>query len=264
LPAPEAAAPARDLIGLTVSDGVAELVLRRDDGANALSPALLAALDHALGEVQADASVKLLVLRGEGRCFSTGVDLAAVEALPPGDAREFFERGRALIRRLEGLSAITLAAVNGLALGGGFELVLACDVRWTHARAVFAFPECQLGLIPGWGGVRLLRRHLPSSLAFELLTRGDRLGARAAHGYGLVSRIFEGKDFQGQVRAGLEMFRGRDAAVLRAIKTLSLELAAGSASGWNAAEAAALDALWSRRAARSPEAASPRGQERGS
>ena len=246
-----------------MSDGVAELVLRGSEG-HAISPALLAALDWALGEVQANPGIKLLVLRGEGRCFSTGADLAAVEALPPGEAREFFERGRALIRRLEALNVVTLAAVNGLALGGGFELALACDVRWAHARAVFGFPECQLGLIPGWGGVRFLRRHLPASLALELLTRGDLLGARAVHGYGLVSRIFEGKDFKSQIRAGLEIFRARDAAVLRAIKTLSLDLAAESRIGWDTAEAAALDALWSRRAARSPEAESPHGQERGS
>jgi enoyl-CoA hydratase len=248
---PEAAAPGRGLIGLTVADGIADLVIRREDARNAISPALLAELDRALGAAEYADNVKLLVLRGEGSSFSVGVDLAAVEALPSSETRAFFARGRALIRRLEGLSVLTVAAVNGVALGGGFEVALACDVRWAHARAVFGFPECKLGLLPGWGGVRLLRRHLPSSLALELLSGGDHIGARAAHGCGLVSRIFEGEDFESQVRAALEAFRARDAAVLHAIKKLSLEVAADSRNGWDAAEATALEALWSRRAARS-------------
>jgi enoyl-CoA hydratase/carnithine racemase len=250
------------LIGLTVSDGIAELVLRRGDADNAISPALLGELDCALDAVDRADSVKFLFLRGEGKSFSTGVDLAAVEALPPGEARVFFERGRNLLRRLAALRVVTLAAVNGLALGGGFELALACDIRWAHARAVFGFPECKLGLVPGWGGVRFLRRHLPSSLALELLIRGDYLGARAAHTYGLVSRLYEGIDFDGRVCADLDRLRDRDLEVLRAIKSLSLECAGDGPDRWDATEAAALDALWLRRAAKHREAGSPNAEER--
>jgi enoyl-CoA hydratase/carnithine racemase len=145
----------------------------------------------------------------------------------------------------------TVAAVNGLALGAGFELALACDVRWAHIRAVFAFPEAELGLVPGWGGVRFLRRHLPSSLALELLSRGNRLGAGAAHANGLISRVFGGKDFEGQVRTALAAFHDRDAAVLRSIKRLWLEGRRDREGCWDTVEAAAFDALWSRRMARS-------------
>jgi enoyl-CoA hydratase/carnithine racemase len=234
------------LIGLTLAEGIADLVLRR----NAISPALLAELESALDEVEGANNLKVLVLRGEGKTFCVGADLPAVEALPPRETQAFFARGRALIRRLERLNVLTVAAVNGLALGGGFELALACDVRWAHARAVFGFPEGELGLVPGWGGVRLLCRQLPSSLARELLSRGNRLGASAAHASGLVSRVFGGKDFEGQVRMALAAFRDRDAAVLRSIKQLWLEGGRDGGDRWNAAEAAAFDALWSRRVAR--------------
>jgi enoyl-CoA hydratase/carnithine racemase len=252
------------LIELTVSDGIADLALLREDARNAISPALLAELDRALSAIEEADNVKLLVLRAEGTSFSAGVDLAAIEALPPEEARAFFERGRILVRRLEGLGVVTLAAVNGLALGGGFELALACDIRWAHARAVFGFPECKVGLVPGWGGVRFLKQHLHPSLGIELLTRGDFLGARAAHGHGLVSRVFEGNDFDGQVRAALETFRARDLGVLRAIKALSLKLARNDASEWDAAERAALEALWSQRAARNRGAGFLNDQECGS
>jgi enoyl-CoA hydratase len=233
-----------------VENRIADLVLHREDGRNAISPALLAELEPALGAVEHANGVKLLVLRGEGNCFSTGVDLTAVDALPPLEAQEFFARGRALVRRLEGLNVLTVAAVNGVALGGGFELALACDVRWAQARAVFGFPEAKLGLVPGWGGIRLLRRHLPSSLALELLSRGGRLGARAAHACGLISRVFDGPEFERQVRAALEPFRDRDAAVLRAIKRLWLERGEDGRERWDAAEAAVFEALWSERAVR--------------
>src|ERR671925_2358448 len=118
-PAPDATLPHRGLIELTVSDGIADLPLRREDARNAISPALLAELDRALSAIEEADNVKLLVLRAEGTSFSAGVDLAAIEALPPEEARAFFERGRILVRRLEGLGVVTLAAVNGLALGGG-------------------------------------------------------------------------------------------------------------------------------------------------
>jgi enoyl-CoA hydratase/carnithine racemase len=241
----EAAPAGRGSLGLTVSDGIARLVLRREETRNALSPTLLAELERALAWVERAQTVKLLVLQGEGLVFSVGVDLPAVEALPPREAWDFFERGRALIRRLERLNVLTVAAVNGLALGGGFELALACDLRWAHARAVFGFPECKLGLVPGWGGIRLIRRHLPSSLALELLARGDYLGVRAAHAYGMVSRIFEGSDFENQVQAALEELGAGNAEVLRSLKTLSQD---SLAEGLGAAEAEVFQDLWSRRA----------------
>ena len=242
---PEAAGPRPGLIGLTLAEGIADLVLRRE----AISPGLLAELERTPGLLERADAIKVLVLRGEGRSFCVGVDVPAVEALPPLEQLAFFARGRALIHRLERLKVPTVAAVNGLALGGGFELALACDVRWANTRAVFGFPESEVGLVPGWGGIHFLRRHLPSSLALEVLSRGNRLSASAAHASGLVSRVFGGKDFEGQVRAALAAFRNRDAAVLGAIKQLWLE---GGRDGyrWDAAEAATFEALWSRRTAR--------------
>jgi len=244
---PEAAVSGGGSIGLSVAHGIAHLVLRREDGRNAISPALLDELESALAAVAEAQHVKLLVLRGEGKVFSVGVDLAAVEALPPREALDFFRRGRALVRRLDGLNALTVAAINGLALGGGFELALACDLRWAHARAVFGFPECKRGLIPAWGGIRFLHRHLASEQTFALVTSGDSLGVRAAYSVGLVSRIFEGRDFAGQVATAIEALRAREAADLRALKAGSRE-SADAWTQWHAAEAAALEALWLRRA----------------
>jgi len=247
-PGPEPAASGGGSIGLSIAHGIAHLVLRREDGRNAITPALLDELEGALAAVDEAQHVKLLVLRGKGKVFSVGVDLAAIEALPPREALDFFRRGQTLIRRLEGLNALTVAAINGLALGGGFELALACDLRWAHARAVFGFPECKRGLIPAWGGIRFLHRHLPSEQALALVTSGDSLGVRAACRVGLVGRIFEGRDFAAQVSTAIEAFRARDATDLRALKAAPRE-SADAWTQWHTAEAAALEALWLRRAA---------------
>lgn len=224
---PFASSPARDApvtsrsVALTVSDDIARLVLCRTDTRNAISPAVLTELERALDVMEQAGSVKILVLSGEGEAFSVGVDQAAIEALPHREVRQFFRRGRALIRRIETLKTVTVASINGPALGGGFELALACDLRWAHPRAVFGFPESKHGLIPAWGGIRLLRQHLSSAWSLELLASGDYLAASTAHGLGLVSRIITGTEFDAQVQAAVERLRARDARVLQALKALA-------------------------------------------
>ena len=248
-PGSEALSARRGSIGLTVSDGVAQLVFRREGERNAISPDLLAELESVLTAVERAESVKLLVLQGEGRVFSAGADLAAVDALASRAALAFFDRGRALVRRLERLDALSVAAVNGLALGGGFEIALACDLRWAHTRAVFGFPEYQLGLIPAWGGVQFLHRLPSSAQALKLVTRGHYIGARAAHRFGLVDRMFEGPDFAAQVRRAVDELAGRDSGVLRTLKRRSQESAAGVGEPSDSAVAETFRELWSRRAA---------------
>ena len=256
-PGPEPAVSGGGSIALSLAHGIAHLVLRREDGRNAISPGLLEELEAAVAAVADAPHVKVLVLRGEGKVFSVGVDLAALEALPPPEALDFFRRGQGLIRRLDRLNALTVAAINGLALGGGFELALACDLRWAHARAVLGFPECKRGLIPAWGGIRLLHRHFASEQALALVTSGDSLGVRAAHRVGLVGRIFQGRDFAEQVSTAVEAFRARDATDLRALKAGPRE-SADAWREWHTAEAAAFEALWLRRTgAREPGSSKP-------
>src|SRR5919109_2031889 len=112
--APEAAF-GRGSVALAVEDGIADLVLRRAETRNAIAPALLAELERTLGLLERADAIKVLVLRGEGRSFCVGVDVPAVEGLPPPGPLAFFWPGRALIHRLERLKVPTVAAVNGLA-----------------------------------------------------------------------------------------------------------------------------------------------------
>ncbi|MEJ2698277.1 MAG: enoyl-CoA hydratase/isomerase family protein [Desulfuromonadales bacterium] len=234
-------------LGLERFGSVLRLELKRADGRNnAIVPAFLEELETALAEVAAG-DLGLLLITGGGRVFSTGVDLGVVESLPSEEAEDFFRRGRTLVRKVLDLGLITVAAVNGLALGGGFELALACDIRWAHSRTAFGFPESHRGLVPGWGGVGLLCRHLSRSRAMEMLATGDYIGARAAHEAGLVSRLFHGRDFDRQVRDAAIELGGRPPKVLQALKRLSRTM--GFSEEAVALEAEVFSNLWSTRQA---------------
>src|SRR5205814_5308280 len=103
---------------------------------------------------------------------------------------------------------------------GGLELALACDIRWAHTRAVFGVPEVKLGLIPGWGGISLLRRTVPASLCVEMVAGGECIGARRACEAGLVSRVFEDRDFEAAVIAEAKKLAARGESALKEIKAL--------------------------------------------
>ena len=136
-----------------------------------------------------------------------------------GRVAEFLKSGQSLVRQVLDLDVLTVAAINGVALGGGLELALACDIRWAHSRAVLGLPESTLGLLPGWGGIPLLWRAGPASLAAEMVAGGRRIGARRARSAGLVSRLFDGPDFEGTVMREAARLVGPGAAP-RAIKSM--------------------------------------------
>jgi len=207
-------------LNFTFENEIIRIELNTADRRNTLGSALLGELAQALDLVKQENRAKMVILTGSGRAFSVGADIAEIDALSPPEVGEFARKGQAVIKALMGLEIPTLAAVNGLALGGGFELALACDIRWSHTRAAFGFPECKLELIPAWGGIQLLGLALSPSLQAELLLSGDLLSAQAAYQMGLVSRIFEGKDFIAQVVEESKKFLSKERHVLKEVKRL--------------------------------------------
>ena len=179
---------------------VAWLTLNRPDKHNALSPEMLVRLAEAWRDVRDDADVRVAVLTGAGeRAFCSGADLGRLiplvtRARPPDD--EWDERlladrrafGDGLLRGFE-LDKPVVAAVNGHALAGGTELVLACDLRVAASTATFGLTEVARGIIPGGGGVSRLPRQVPRCLAMEILLVGDHLSADDAYRFGLVNRV---------------------------------------------------------------------------
>jgi enoyl-CoA hydratase len=175
---------------LTKSEGVANLTFNRPDKLNALNREMAGELRQALEEVARDASVRVLVLSGQGRSFMAGADITTFVGMDPLAARGFAQRAHAVLSRLESLEIPVIAAVHGYALGGGFEFALACDFIYAAAGTKFGLPEITLGFIPGVGGTQRLTRLVGRSITKEIVMTGRFLDAEEARTLGLVARVF--------------------------------------------------------------------------
>jgi enoyl-CoA hydratase len=171
-------------------DGIAVVTLTRPDRLNAIGTDTLAALDAALTQLEADASVRAFVVTGEGRAFCAGADIDELARLDgaAGFAR-FVRAFTDVLDRLERNPKPSVAAIDGAAFGGGLELALACDLRAASDAARLAVPEIQLGLLPGAGGTQRLPRLIPRGVALQMLLTGSPLGAVEAHRLGLVNEL---------------------------------------------------------------------------
>ena len=174
---------------LEVAGPVATLTINRPERMNAMDSAAHLALSEALDQLADDASVRVIVLTGAGdRAFSAGRDLKELAGGDDPVIAERWTRIRRLTDRLDYPKPI-IARVRGLALGGGFELALACDIIVAADDAGFALPEPRRGLIPFAGGVHRLPRQIPLKAAMGLLLTGRTLSARRAYELGLVTEV---------------------------------------------------------------------------
>jgi crotonobetainyl-CoA hydratase len=171
-------------------DGVLTITLDRPK-ANAINVATSRALHAAFKQLQDDPSLRVAIITGTGRFFSAGWDLSAATEGEAIDA-DHGPGGFAGLTEFFSLSKPVIAAVNGLAFGGGFELALAADLIIAAKHVEFALPEVKLGMIPDSGGVLRLPRRLPRAIATELLLTGRRMSAPEALRWGLVNQVVSG------------------------------------------------------------------------
>jgi enoyl-CoA hydratase/3-hydroxyacyl-CoA dehydrogenase len=205
-----AAAPLRATLS---EEGVLSLVLDRPDAMNALTDDLAAGVESAL-EVVDRSTVRCVVLSGAGeRSFSAGADVSVFEDLDPveGTAWTVFER-------LAEFPQPTIAKIDGLCLGAGLELALACDLRLATERSAFGQPEIRLGFIPGAGGTQRLQRLIGPGRAKELVYRGHQIDAETAAQWGLVNRAVPVDEFEAEMSAVVEDIAEGPPAGLRAAK----------------------------------------------
>lgn len=150
-------------------------------------------------DVMRAAEVKSVVFTAKGRVFSKGADIDQIRRHPDAISRESLVFANDLLTFISRLDKPTVAAVNGLCLGGGLELALACHLRVCSDKARFGLPELNLGLVPGLGGIHRLSKVVGEAKALEMLLLSDIISAQKALSCHLVSRIFPHKDFHNQV-----------------------------------------------------------------
>ena len=187
---------------------------------NVLSAQVGEELGEALDRIDDDPDASVVVLTGRGdRAFAAGADIKELQRLSGSDAEEMTHRWHRLFRRIEGFRLPVIAAVNGVALGGGCELAMACDLRYASEKARFGQPEINLGLVPGWGGTQRLPRLIGRGRALELMMTGDMFDAAEAHRLGLVNRVTAPEDLMDTVGELAGRMAAKGGVALASIKT---------------------------------------------
>lgn len=175
-----------DVLTIERAEDVVTATITRPEAFNALNAEVLLGIDRLIEQVRADATVRVLVVTGSGaKAFSAGADLKEFDGIGIEAAQDKMRFGQQVMRHLELAPVPVIAAVNGLALGGGFELALACTFVVASQNASFGLPESGLGLIPGYGGTQRLARRIGRPAAAHLMLTGSRLAADRAYELGL-------------------------------------------------------------------------------
>ena len=176
---------------LDKTDGIATVTIDRPKALNALNPDVLKEMFSMFLGLRDDAEVTVILVTGTGKAFIAGADIAHMKDLDETGGLRFAELGLAVLGIIEGMEKPVIAAVNGFALGGGTEFILACDMVFASSRAKFGQPEVKLGIIPGFGGTQRLPRLVGKMVAKELIFTGDVIDAARAKAIGLVNEVFE-------------------------------------------------------------------------
>lgn len=203
---------------VTIEGKVATIQIHRPEVRNALNIDTLQELEAAFTALEGDARVAVAVLTGEGKAFVAGADIAQMKAMTAMQAREFATLGHRLLNRMERSRLPIIAAVNGYALGGGCEILMACDIILAAATAKIGQPEINLGIHPGFGGTQRLPRLVGSAKAKELLLTGDALSAEDACRIGLVNAVVAPEALAAETKALAEKLAGKSAVQLALIK----------------------------------------------
>jgi enoyl-CoA hydratase len=225
---------ALETLTVEVEGAVALVTLRREKALNALNRTVLAELHATLGALEADRAVRAIILTGAGeKSFVAGADIGEMADLGPLEARALAEAGHRVGDLIAAMSKPVIAAVNGFALGGGCELMLACDFAYASDKAKLGQPEVNLGLIPGFGGTQRLLRRVGAARAAELVLSGDLITAEEALRIGLVNAVVPAAELLPRVKAQAHKIAGKAplavAAAKRALRRAEeLPLAAGN------------------------------------
>lgn len=210
------------LVTVEIADGVAVVTLNRPEAMNALSKALRAELAQAMVAVDADDSVRAVVLTGAGeRAFTAGLDLKELGSdtgqLGAANATSPAENP---VKAIETCRKPVIGAINGVAITGGFEVALACDIVIASSHARFADTHARVGIMPGWGLSQKLSRLIGISRAKQLSLTGNFLDAQTALAWGLVNEVVEPDALLPRARALALDIASADPAMIAAYKAL--------------------------------------------
>ena len=168
---------------------IAIVTINRPEAMNALDNNVLQELYDTFMGLDEDRTVKVVILTGVKKAFVAGADIAAMSKYTPAEAEVFSAFGHKVFDMIENVRPVTIAAVNGFALGGGCELAMSCDIRVASEKAKMAIPETSLGIFPGFAGTQRLPRLVGLGIAKEMLATASMIDAARAYETGLVNHV---------------------------------------------------------------------------
>jgi enoyl-CoA hydratase len=204
---------------LKASEGIATVTFNRPEAMNALNREVLQAFRKMVDDLAHRKDVGVAILTGAGeKAFIAGADIAEMKGMTPLQASEFASLGQEILFGLERLPQVTIAAVNGFALGGGCEVAMGCDLVYASETAKFGQPEVNLGVIPGFGGTQRLMRAVGPIKAREMVFTGGMIDAREAHRIGLAANVFPKEKLMEEVAAVAKMILTKGPEAIRRAK----------------------------------------------
>jgi enoyl-CoA hydratase len=217
---------------VSVEEGVATIVVNRPEKRNALNATVRMEVVDALDALREDTEVRVVVITGAGeKAFIAGADITEFAERTPLEQREAMG-GRRLFEEIAAFPKPTIAMINGVALGGGCEVALACDLRIAARSARLGQPEVRLGILPGGGGTQRLPRLVGLGRALRLIMTGEAIAAEEAERIGLVDEVVDDAELARRTAELARLLAGYSPVALRLIKdavraTMEMPLAAG-------------------------------------
>jgi enoyl-CoA hydratase len=199
---------------------VATIIMNRPQVLNALDKETLEELTNAVGELENDRAIHVAILTGKEKAFIAGADIKQMQAMNTLQAKEFAALGHRLLQKIENSRLPYIAAVNGYALGGGCEVMMACDIVLASVNAKIGQPEINLGIHPGFGGTQRLPRFVGNIKAKELLLTGDTIDAQEACRIGLVNKVIEPEKLMEEAEKLAQKIAGKSTVQTGCIKAL--------------------------------------------
>jgi enoyl-CoA hydratase len=205
---------------LEKKNGIGTITVNRPQVRNALNIETLDELTRAVAELEHDPAIQVAIITGKDKAFVAGADIKEMQGMNTLQAKEFATRGHRLMEDIENSRLPYIAAVNGYALGGGCEIMMACDLILASTNAKIGQPEINLGVHPGFGGTQRLPRLIGNIKAKELLLTGDAIDAAEALRIGLVNKVVDPETLMGETEKLAQKIMGKSSVQTRFIKAL--------------------------------------------
>lgn len=200
-------------------NGIGIITLNRPKAFNALNGELMIELDQLIDHIASDIEVKVVIITGGSKVFAAGGDISYMLTVNTLEAEAFIGLCHKVLDKIDNLDKPVIAAIAGMALGGGCELALACDVRIAAEETIFGQPEINLGIMPGAGGTQRLARTVGIGWAKHLIFTGDNINAREALQIGLVTKVIPIANLMEEAKKMAGKMASKGAVAMRVAKS---------------------------------------------